>query len=216
MVEGSFQPQVELSVDQNKGVKSSGFATLLMISTALVVLFTAFLMIYNFSLSRQVTDLNGQKSALISQIKTPDNQKIEALINGTADSISSLKILVGSDQYKLSNLMVDLPKVVNKNVVINNFSLDSFDHIRIDGVTNNQTSLAKFMQSLQDSVIFKNVSLAATSNNGSDAKTATTFSISLDLDRTSANESIQKTVSSTTSTDTTTSTTAAGTVPVTP
>ncbi len=154
--------------------------------------FAVAMLLYQFSLSRQVNNLQSQKADLASQIKTPDNQKLEALINGTADSIALIKSLQNSAEYKMGNFIVDFPKLVGTGVVIKNLSVDADLQVKVDAATASQASLAKFMQSLQDSPLFQDVTLVSSGTGGAAPKTATTFSIVAKINKAAANEGLLK------------------------
>lgn len=192
MVDGSSQPMTEFTVDQGHGVKLNGFSSLLLFATILVVVFSLVIFVYQLTLNRQVTSLKSQEADLLSIINLPDNQKLEQLVNGTADSIALLKTLKAAGEYKMSNFTDDFPKLVNTNVVINNLSVDAEMMVKIDASTASQGALSKFMQSLQDSAIFKDVTLISSGNSGTDAKTATSFSVSAQVDKAAAQEELRQ------------------------
>lgn len=173
------QPMPELSIDQGHHGRFTGFAIMVIISGIAVVLFAVFMYLYNLSLKNQIADLSSQKANLLSQIQTPENQKIEETINSAAAVVGQLSQFLDTKGYKTGNFLDDFPKVVNKSAQINNLVVDKSGSVKMDGTAKSQAELAQLMQSLQDAKFIKNVQLAGSSI----ASGSVSFSLSAELDK---------------------------------
>jgi len=200
MTEQVHQPAAELVIDQNSNHLVGGSSLLFVLSAVAAVLFCFFLFLYNYTLTKSVSNYDNQRSSIISQIETPDNQKLEKTINSTASTISNLKNLIATDSYKTSDLLVNFPKLVTKNAQLNNLSLDENNNLRIDGQTDTMTTLAVFIQSLNDSEYLENTDLVSVVTENLNGKNVTKFSISclLNKDKAKAAQNIDKTTTTST------------------
>jgi hypothetical protein len=228
MEEQSHQQVAELVIDKNSGRSIGGSSLLFSISAIIAVLFCLFLFLYNFSLTRSTKGIEAQKASVMSEIQTPENQKLEETVSSTVAAIGSLKSLYNPDSYKASDFMMNFPKIVPKNTMITNLALDENDNLRIDGQTTGLSELAAFIQSMQDSNYLEGISLAGASTESVNGQAVTKFSISCRLNRDKAQAELKKaaeaaksnvtSVPATSSTDTTSdsipsSTTSPTTVP---
>lgn len=175
------RPMPQLTIDNASGNRLSGFSLLVVISTILAVVICGFFYFYNLSLTNQIADLDGQRSALISELQTPDNLKLEEQINGAASAISSISTLSGSGQYKLSKFLDDLPTAMTKDSKFNGLSVDRDGAVKIDGVTVSQTSLAKLIQSFNDAKFLKDVILLSSAVSSESNKPVVAFSLSMSV-----------------------------------
>jgi hypothetical protein len=189
----THQQAAELVIDQNsnRGIGSSSI--LFSCSAIAAILFCLFLVVYNYSLKRNISSLEDQKASIISQIQTPENLKLEQTINSTAAAIGQLSSLYDPDYFANSSFLTEFNKLVNKTASVTTLSLDENDNLRIDGQTNGMTSLAVFLQSLENTGYLSKVNLVGVSNESLDNVSSTKFSISCFLDRDKARASLVKT-----------------------
>lgn len=188
----THQSATELVIDQNSGHGKGGVNLLFSSSAIIAAFFAVFLFVYNFSLNRTVTSLEVQKASLLSEIQTPDNQKLEQTINSTASAIGQLQSLFSSRTYTVSDFLTNFTKLVNKTAMVTNLALDEEDNLRLDGQANGMSSLAILLQSLEDSEYLENVTLVGISNESSNNVPVTRFSISAYLNRDKAEAAQEK------------------------
>lgn len=182
MVEGPTQEVPQFSIDQSKGPGLGGFGLFTVASLLVIVILTVFFYVYYLSLNRKTSSLQAEKADLVSQIMTPDNQKLEGLVNGAAASIQQINQYKNINGYSVKDFLEDFPKIATKQVTVRNLSLDSDGQLRLDAVVTSQIALAQFLTSMKNSGIITNISLSNDSITVVDSNTTVAFSITAGVD----------------------------------
>lgn len=206
MVERENKSANEFVVDPSIDRSGGGVFVLFSIAAFIAVIFCLFMIVYNFTLSRSAASLTAKKADLVSQIETPENQQLAATIFSTANAISNLNSLYNPNRFKDSDFLTEFPKVVSKNVMIQNLSLDDHDNLKIDGTTAGMTGLATFMESLKQTNYITDLKLLGVTTDTTNNQVVTKFSLSAYFNRDQAHtEMLKKTTSASTSASTTSS-----------
>lgn len=183
MAEEVQQSKPEFKIDDNRGYGMGAITLLFLISAILAVLFLIFLFLYNYSLKNQIADLNSQKSQILSQVELPENKALVETINSTAGAIVDLKSIYTPNTFKTSDFLSEFPKSINKNVQINNLSLEGDNSLKIDATTQNLSTLALFLESLKQTGYIEQIRLVGVSNESVEGNNVAKFSISAILNR---------------------------------
>lgn len=203
MTQVGTEPIPEIKIDEvgsNGG--SSGFAVMILFSGALALVFGVIMYFYNISANNQVKDLENRKTEIVSQLSTPENLKIEEMVNGASNSIDKVKLIKSGTEYTIPKFVDDFSLVVMKSVKLANMTVDADGGIKIDGTAPDQLTLAKFLQSLKDAKFLKEMKLISLTK-ASNPNPEVTFSISLVMDKENvlSETSTEKVTDTTTTTD---------------
>lgn len=171
-------PMPQLIIDDNHRYQLSSFLMFTIVGAIMALGATVFFFLYNISLGNQVTDLEEQKSALVSEIGLPENVETEKVINGAADSIAKITSIKSENRYGLNTFLADFNKIVPKDVKINNMSVDEQRVLKIDGTTTSQFSVARFVVSLNQAKYLSDVQLMGSNKGSENDKAVVSFSIS--------------------------------------